>query len=99
MTDGGRAGAFDALPSLGSHISQAGHHRCGCGAPLVPYAWGDSELACYASGKRCCDVVARRSSAYERCRWRDPPADHKDIMCAVAWTRHVYWRELAKEAP
>jgi len=87
---------FAHLPSLG-WTSQAGHDRCDCGAPLVPYSTTESDLVCYASGRGCCEARARRDPAYDRRRWRDPGnVDWRQIAEEVAWIRSVHWMELAR---
>jgi len=82
--------------SVFSHLPDVGHGRCECGAPLVPYSLHESDLVCYASGKGCCLVVARRDPGYDRRRWRSPAyQDAAEVAGEVAWVRRAYWRELA----
>lgn len=91
-------GAFDHLPTLDGHLSQGGRQRCECGAPLVPYSLHESDLVCYASGKGCCLVSARRDPRYGRRRWRSPEYQAAaGVAGEVAWVRGVYWRELATQ--
>lgn len=82
---------FEGLPTLGW---DDGHgQRCRCGAPLVPFSPYESALACYGSGKRCCEVLDRRTPAYERRRFRDPESAGGHLQ-RVRDIRGIYWTTL-----